>query len=258
MEKFFTISQTAQIANVTSETLRHYDRIGLLKPCKIDESSGYRYYSEHEIVRLNVIGALACMDLTLGKIKEILEASDFEKIIEFLKQAEKSVDKKISELKYAVSKIQRARLFYESKLDDNIPKGIFIKDIPKRTILLSKDLQAPSLENLWDYHRHFYDQVGTAKKDEFLFEDLAGMYEVNGQSQLFAVCVRHSEVEDLKVLPEGKYLCADCTEKSREEVLFNLLETAKNKYSVTPEFSIQIIVLSGILQWNYQIQIFIG
>lgn len=60
MKEFFTISQTAKIAGVTSETLRHYDRIGLVKPCKVDEWTGYRYYSQQEIVRLNTIHALRC------------------------------------------------------------------------------------------------------------------------------------------------------------------------------------------------------
>ena len=55
-----------------AETLRHYDRIGLVKPCKADEWTGYRYYSQREIVRLETIRALRCMDLSLAEIKEIL------------------------------------------------------------------------------------------------------------------------------------------------------------------------------------------
>lgn len=37
MEKYFSISQTAKMVDMTTETLRHYDRIGLVKPCKTDE-----------------------------------------------------------------------------------------------------------------------------------------------------------------------------------------------------------------------------
>lgn len=258
MKNFFTISQAAQIVNMTTETLRHYDRIGLIKPCKTDEWTGYRYYSDQEIVRLNTISALRCMDLSLNKIKEILKVNDFEKIISFLKQAEKSAELKIAELKYVQSKIERARFFYENKLDGSAQKGIFIKSIPQRVILLSENLHAPSLDNLWDYHRHFYAQIGDDRKEEFSFEDLAGIYNIQGQSHLFTVCTRYSQVETLKILPEGKYLCSDCTEKNREETLSNLLDAAKSQYSIVPEFTIQIIVLSGILQWNYQIQLFVG
>lgn len=117
MKKLFTISQTAQIVNMTAETLRHYDRIGLVKPCLTDKWTNYRYYSEHEIVRLNTISALRCMDLALNEIKNILEMSNIDKIIDYLNQADKNANNKIAQLKQAQSKINRARIFYESKLD---------------------------------------------------------------------------------------------------------------------------------------------
>lgn len=257
MKNLFTISQIAKIANVTTETLRHYDRIGLLKPCKTDQWTSYRYYSKQEIVRLNTICALRCMDLSLKDIKEILEVNDFEKIIDLLKQAETNADNKIAEIKYAQSKIKKARQFYESKSNNKAENEIFTINAPKRVILLSDKLKEPSLENLWDYHRHFYEQVGDKNKGEFIFEDLAGIYESNGESHLFAVCNRYSQIDGLKSLPEGKYLCADCTEENRNKVLTKLIEVVKNQFCVIPEFTLQIIVLSGILQWNYQIQVFI-
>jgi len=111
---------------------------------------------------------------------------------------------------------------------------------------------------LWNYHRHYYDQLLDNQKNDFSFEDLAGIYEQNGHSRLFAICTRFTEIDGIKILPQGKYLCADCTEENREEIIKNLFEIAKNEYKVIPDFTIQLIVLSGILQWNYQAQIFIS
>lgn len=259
MKDYFSISQTAKIVDMTTETLRHYDRIDLVKPSKIDEWTGYRYYSQQEIVRLNTIRALRCMDLTLAEIKDILAYDDFNKIIAILKQAEKSADEKIAELNYAKTKIQRARVFYESKLNgEQQNENIFIKHYPQRVILLSNTMETPTLDNLWNYHRHFYDQIDDRQKSEFSFEDLAGIYEHNGQSRLFAICTRYSKIDGIKILPQGNYLCADCTEENREQIIKNLFETAKNEYHTAPKFTVQLIVLSGILQWNYQVQIFIS
>lgn len=258
MKNYFSISQTAKIVDMTTETLRHYDRIDLVKPCKIDEWTGYRYYSQQEIVRLNTIRALRCMDLTLSEIKEILAYDDFNKIIATLKQAEKSADEKIAELNNAKTKIERARIFYESKLNgEHQTDNIFIKTYPQRVILLSDKMEKPTVDNLWNYHRHFFEQVPDKLKDKFSFEDLAGIYEQNEQSRLFAICTRYSKIDGLKILPQGKYLCADCTEENREQIIKELSETAKKDYNTAPEFTIQLIVLSGILQWNYQVQIFI-
>lgn len=259
MKEFFTISQTAKIVDMTTETLRHYDRIDLVKPCRTDEWTGYRYYSQQEIVRLNTIRALRCMDLTLSEIKEILAYNDFNKIVEALKKAEKCADEKIAELNYSKAKIQRARMFYENKLNGNqTQETIFIKEYPQRIILLSDTMTKPTLDNLWNYHRHFYNQLPDNLKDEFSFEDLAGIYVQNDQSSLFAVCTRFKQIDNIKILPQGKYLCAECTEDNRQNVTLNLLETAKKQFNATPEFAVHLIVLSGILQWNYQVQLHIS
>lgn len=211
------------------------------------------------IVRLNTIKALQCMDLTLSEIKDILSYDDFNKIIETLKQAEISADRKIAELNFAKTKIQRARKFYENKLNGEQPdQSVFIRNYPQRVILLSDNMEYPTLDNLWNYHRHFYDQLLDNQKSDFSFEDLAGIYEQNGQSHLFAICTRFTKINGIKILPQGKYLCADCTEENRGQIIENLIEIAKNKYNVLPDFTIQLIVLSGILQWNYQAQIFIS
>lgn len=259
MEEYFTISRTAETVGVTAETLRHYDRIGLVKPCRTDEWTGYRYYSRQEIVTLNVIKALRCMDMSLSEIREILGYGDFGKIVSALKQAESNADEKIAELNNAKAKIRRARIFYENKQSGarQIEK-MFIKHYPQRVILLSNDMENPTLDNLWNYHKNFYDRLPDGMKSEFSFEDLAGIYERNGQSRLFAVCTRFKQTDKLIILPQGDYLCADCTKETRTAIKKELFEKAKNEYNATPDFTVELIVLSGILQWNYQAQIFVS
>lgn len=87
---------------------------------------------------------------------------------------------------------------------------------------------------------------------------LAGIYTENGVSRLFAVCIRYAEIDGLKVLPKGTYLCANCTEENREQVLNEAVRIARTKYGVAPTFTVQLIVVSGILHWNYQVQILLS
>lgn len=124
-------------------------------------------------------------------------------------------------------------------------------------ILLSDQLSQPSIDNLWNYHRHFYSQVGEAKRDQFEFEDLAGIYESDKTTRLFAVCNKYTQTEGLILLPKGKYFCAECTENNSHDALQSLLDTAKRQYSAEPKFIIRLIVLTGILQWKYEIQILV-
>lgn len=256
MQKFFSVGEAAKAANTTSETLRHYDRIGLVKPSKKDEWTNYRYYTEQDIVRLRTVRALQFMDLPLQEIKKVLEYDDLEKIIAFLERADKKADEKIAVLQYGKSKIALAKADYERKLQrQQSLDGIFCKDLSKRIILLSDTLETPTLDNLWNYHSHFYDKVTPDLKERFSFEDLAGIYTENERRGLFAVCTNYVDTEGLKVLPKGKYLCANCNEENREQTVCELLNIAKTKYGIEPAFTVQIIVISGILKWNYQIQI---
>lgn len=224
MKKYFSVGEAAKAVHTTSETLRHYDRIGLVKPSKKDEWTNYRYYTEPDIVRLNTVRALQLMDLSLQEIKKVLEYDDLEKIVDFLAQAEKKADEKIAALEYSKSKIQLAKADYEKKLQGQQKfNSIFLKDYPERVILLSDTLEVPTLDNLWNYLSHFYEKVTPALEAQFSFEDLAGIYTEKGLSRLFAVCIHYAETE----------------------------------YGVDPAFTVQLIVVSGILQWNYEVQIYV-
>ena len=258
MKNYFSIGEAAKAAHTTNETLRHYDRIGLVKPSKKDEWTNYRYYTEQDIVRLNTVRALQLMDLSLQEIKTVLEYDDLEKIIDFLAQAEKKADEKMAALQYSKSKIQLAKADYESKLQRQQKfNSSFVKDYPERVILLSDTLEVPTLDNLWNYLSHFYDKVTPALKEQFSFEDLAGIYTENGLTRLFAVCMDYVNIDGIKVLPKGKYLCANCTEENREQTLRKLIHIAQTEYGVEPRFTVQLIVVSGILQWNYEAQVYV-
>lgn len=258
MKKYFSVGEAAKAVHTTSETLRHYDRIGLVKPSKKDEWTNYRYYTEQDIVRLNTVRALQLMDLPLQEIKKVLEYEGLEEIVDFLIQAEKKADEKIAALQYSKSKIQSARADYEKKLQrQRNPTGVSVKDFPERVILLSDTLEMPTLDNLWNYLSHFYEKVTPVLKEQFAFEDLAGIYTENGLSRLFAVCVRYAEIDGLKRLPKGKYLCVDCTEENKEQALNEISRIAQIKYGVKPAFTVQLIVVSGILRWNYEMQVYI-
>lgn len=258
MKKYFSVGEAAKAVHTTSETLRHYDRIGLVKPSKKDEWTNYRYYTEQDIVRLNTVRALQLMDLSLQEIKKVLEYDDLEKIIDFLVQAEKKADEKIAALQYSKSKIELAKADYERKLQGQQKfNDTFLKDYPERVILLSDTLEMPTLDNLWNYLGHFYDKVTPALKEQFSFEDLAGIYTENGIARLFAVCINYVDIDGLKVLPKGKYLCANCTEENREQMLYELIRIAQTKYGVEPKFTIQLVIVSGILQWTYEVQVYV-
>ncbi len=108
------------------------------------------------------------------------------------------------------------------------------------------------------YLSHFYRRLGPALHHLFSFEDSAGVYTENGQSRLFAVCIRYTDMEGLRTLPAGWYLCADCTKENRENTLFELTERARQITGTQPAFQLARVILSGILQGYDLVQIYLG
>jgi DNA-binding transcriptional MerR regulator len=53
----YSIGEFSKINNITPKTLRHYDRIGLLKPDRVNDWTGYRYSSGSQLP-LDEIGML--------------------------------------------------------------------------------------------------------------------------------------------------------------------------------------------------------
>lgn len=258
MNNLFLIGEAAKAANTTSETLRHYDRIDLVKPGKKDEKTGYRYYTKQDIVRLHTVRALQQMDLPLQRIKEVLAYDNLEKIIALLTEAEKKADEKITAIQYSKAKIQSAKRAYENKLrGQHQTEKAAVKYFPERVILLSDTLKTPALDTLWNYLSHFYDKIPEPLREQFSFEDAAGIYTKEDRSSLFAVCIRHADTAGLKTLPAGEYLCGICTEEDRGAKTAELMQTAVREYHAKPEFVVQQVIVTGILQWKYEIQVYI-
>lgn len=69
----FKIGDFSKLSLVSIKALRYYDELGLLRPMKVDEFTGYRYYSASQLTRLNRILALKDMGLSLDQIRKLLD-----------------------------------------------------------------------------------------------------------------------------------------------------------------------------------------
>src|SRR5690349_15985109 len=68
----FRVRDFSRLTRVTIKTLRHYDRLGLLKPVFVDPETRYRHYSAQQVVRLHRIRALRELGFSLAQIGELL------------------------------------------------------------------------------------------------------------------------------------------------------------------------------------------
>lgn len=88
-----TIRQFSNLCGCTTQTLRYYDRIGLLKPRKVDPESGYRYYSREQAIDFVKIKNFQAADFSISEIKTMLRQSDAQILAAFREQIARQEEK---------------------------------------------------------------------------------------------------------------------------------------------------------------------
>ena len=101
------IKDFARFTGVSVRTLHYYDEIGLLKPARVDKSTGYRYYDEQSLLRMQEILFYRELDFSLKSIEEILSSPNYDKT-QALKEQKKLLILKKERLENLISAIDSA------------------------------------------------------------------------------------------------------------------------------------------------------
>ncbi len=67
-----SIGEFSRICRVSTKTLRYYDEIGLIKPCKTNPENNYRYYSIEQLETMLFINRLKQYSFSLEEIKAMI------------------------------------------------------------------------------------------------------------------------------------------------------------------------------------------
>lgn len=82
-----SIGAFARLVGVSVRMLRHYDRLGLLVPARVDEFSGYRYYSPDQLDRANQLVTLKELGFSLDDVGRLLgEPESSERVAQMLRE----------------------------------------------------------------------------------------------------------------------------------------------------------------------------
>ena len=75
MRERLRIGEVADLLGITPKTVRHYEKIGLLKEPERSESD-YRLYSADDLLRLHRIKRLQSLGLSLKQVRDVLSGKD--------------------------------------------------------------------------------------------------------------------------------------------------------------------------------------
>lgn len=97
MGKHYNISQMAKMFNITTNKIRFYEKKGLISPAR-EDYSGYRKFSEDDVIRLQLILLYRSIGLSVDSIDNIFRNSDKENYIAHFNNQWKLVNDEIQRL----------------------------------------------------------------------------------------------------------------------------------------------------------------
>ena len=104
-----TIKEFASLCGCNVQTLRYYDKIDLLKPVRVDQWTGYRYYGKPQALDFVKIRNLQAADFSIGEIKVLLKQSDTEVFEAF--------ERKIAEQTQKLERIRQIQRSYLTEMN---------------------------------------------------------------------------------------------------------------------------------------------
>lgn len=223
-EKLFRIGDVAKMFHISTGTLRHYERMGIVVPEYIEEKSGYRYYSIRQFEVLNTIRYPRVLDMPLEQIADFLANRDIQVIEEKLQKQkitiaekkrqleiiERKIDHRIRQIKdAAASRLDeihmqqtkacrivwiRDSLTIHSHLDLEYAIRRLEKDQPDSLTFLGKVGVGISKEKLENRQLEAYDRVFLVLDDE---ENYQGEVEQLPETRSVSIrfCGGHQEAE---------------------------------------------------------------
>ena len=144
------IGDFSKLSRVSIRMLRHYDEIGLLTPAETDRFTGYRYYSETQLLTAARITSLRDMGFGLAAIAEILKCCDDPQ------KLEKCLSVKRAELRAEIEDAgQQLRLLDTAmtrlRKEPEMNYDVTIKEVPERTVASVRGIipDYPHEHDLW-------------------------------------------------------------------------------------------------------------
>jgi DNA-binding transcriptional MerR regulator len=143
MNEHFSIGETAKLNNISIQTLRYYDKLGIFKPDYTDPSNGYRYYHISQFFYLDIIKYLKSIQTPLEEIKRIILNTP-QDMRNFLQQQETVIEdefKKLQDAKCILEKKKR-QLNEQLEICGKERGEVYFRSIKEERILM---MPTPSL-----------------------------------------------------------------------------------------------------------------
>lgn len=226
-DSLFRIGEMAAMNHVSTQTLRLYAKIKLLEPEYLDSETGYRYYTLEQCAKLDLIRALKSCCLPLERIREILELSSEQLLLQALEEQTAALGDEIYRL--SVSRSGLLRIQRNLQVLSSLPPfgQVFFEYIPERKIDVQQtdfdffSLGYQGYENMLRHMQNYlyenqlppsyFINVGTLMEKEHFIN---GTY--TSHSAFIFVDELYPETDGIRTLPQNTYMSVVSDDTSLE------------------------------------------
>lgn len=209
-KKYYKINEVSKLFNIGFDSLRYYEKKGILKPYR-DPDNNYRYYSLEDIKQLSFIKELQGLNFSLERIKKFLDNRTLSSTLELLDEELNTVEKQISLLKQTKKHIkERISTITSAKKSAN-DKDLKIIHLPIRKCIKIKGSDITDTEidftikNYLSENNQEFNMIGSCDCYTLNINALGTNDSYYLIKDIFLICTS-SHYKSNYILPEGDYL----------------------------------------------------
>jgi DNA-binding transcriptional MerR regulator len=152
-DTLLTVGLVASRSGLTAKALRHYDRIGLLQPVRVDSATGYRLYRSDQVAEARLVGLLRSLDLPLDQVRTAVIAwkdGDSTAIEDVIRRHRSRLDARVTRVRGALHRIDHLLAEgIETAMSEQDPSGgpVTTKSEPGTGSVTDQKLLAAQLFN---------------------------------------------------------------------------------------------------------------
>lgn len=249
-----SIGEMAELNHVSVQTLRHYDKIDLLKPIYVNEETNYRYYDIKQSAVLDMIQYMKSLGMPLMQIKEQFEKEDVSTILEILKKQSMNIHMEIQKLHHMKNGVEACINNYNRYLKVPEEGYIEMEFIPERKIFCYD-----GKINIYDNELESYEYILRELKKQVILQHLPMVYFCNVgsiirkenldagnfiSSEIFVFLDKDfKEQEGIEIIPAHNYICiyfhSFWKEKEYAQKLFNYI--SEKGYEIAGDYICEVV-----------------
>jgi len=218
-DQYYSIGQVARICSISVQTVRYYDKIGLVTPSYTDKLTGYRYYSNRELLYIKIVQDMKLFDFSLEDIGAMLKSDSLDSMVSRLRSKQQETLEEIDRLKNTVKSIEQrtARMVMLQELGNGLKDLevlVELKRLPERYVIFDRGRYECGMEpSIIKFTELFAkaDAIGVSLGHIMTVYHENIMTFDRAESDLEHCVILDSArpvSDDIRIIPEGDYITA--------------------------------------------------